>query len=104
MSKVNVILPRMGQGVEEATLIEYKCAVGDTLAVDDVVAEIATDKVDTEITTQVSGEVVELLFKKDDVIRVGETIAVIETGEEETQDAVDEIEQGTVIDGSDKRD
>ena len=101
MSKVNVILPRMGQGVEEATLIEYKCAVGDTLAVDDVVAEIATDKVDTEITTQVSGEVVELLFKKDDVIRVGETIAVIETGEEETQDSADEIEQGTVIDGSD---
>ena len=103
MSKVNIILPRMGQGVEEATLIEYKCAVGDTLAVDDVIAEIATDKVDTEITTHVGGVVIELLFKKDDVIRVGEVVAVIETGEEEVQDSVDDVERGTVIDGGDNR-
>ncbi len=97
MSKVNIVLPRMGQGVEEAVLIEYKCAVGDTIAIDDVVAEIATDKVDTEITSHVSGVVIDILFKKDDVIRVGQVVAVIDTPDVEKEESEqDEILQGEV--------
>lgn len=76
----------MGEGVAEATIIDYVKNIGDEVAVDDVIAEIATDKVDTEVTSPVSGVLVEILFKKDDVVSVGQVIAVVETTEDIPED------------------
>ncbi len=78
MSKFELKLPRMGESVAEATLTSWLKEVGDTITLDEPVLEIATDKVDSEVPSEVEGVLVEKLFKVDDVIKVGETIAIIE--------------------------
>ena len=79
MSKFELKLPRMGESVAEATLTTWLKDVGDTIELDEPVLEIATDKVDSEVPSEVEGILVEKLFKVDDVIKVGQTVAVIET-------------------------
>ncbi len=78
MSKFELKLPRMGESVAEATLTTWLKEVGDTIAMDDPVFEIATDKVDSEVPSEVEGVLVEKLFNIDDIIKVGETVAIIE--------------------------
>jgi len=82
MAKFQLKLPKMGESVAEATIINWLKEVGDTIEADEAVVEIATDKVDTEVLSEVDGVLVEKLFKIDDVIQVGQTIAVIEIKEE----------------------
>ena len=82
MAKFELKLPKMGESVAEATIINWLKEVGDTIEADEAVVEIATDKVDTEVLSEVDGVLVEKLFKIDDVIQVGQTIAVIEIKEE----------------------
>ena len=79
MSKVQLILPKMGESVEEATVISWLKDIGDKINVDDLVVEIATDKVDSEIPSDVSGVLIEKLCKVNDVIKVGHPLAIIET-------------------------
>ncbi len=69
----------MGESVAEATITNWLKEVGDSIAADEVVLEIATDKVDSEVPSEVSGILVEKLFGKDDLVQVGQTIAIIET-------------------------
>lgn len=69
----------MGESVAEATITNWLKNVGDHIAADEAVLEIATDKVDSEVPSEVSGTLVEVLFKVDDVVQVGQTIAYIET-------------------------
>jgi 2-oxoglutarate dehydrogenase E2 component (dihydrolipoamide succinyltransferase) len=69
----------MGESVAEATLTSWLKEVGDTIEMDEAVFEIATDKVDSEVPSEVEGTLVEKLFDIDDVIKVGQTVAVIET-------------------------
>ncbi len=78
MAKFELKLPKMGESVAEATLTCWLKEVGDTIEEDEAVLEIATDKVDSEVPSEVSGVLVEKLFDVDDVIQVGQTIAVIE--------------------------
>lgn len=78
MALYQIVLPKMGESVAEATLISYNINVGDHVEEDDTIADVATDKVDTEIPSPVSGIVKELLHKKDDLIKVGQVLAVIE--------------------------
>ena len=78
MSKFELKLPRMGESVAEATLTSWLKEVGDTIEMDEAVFEIATDKVDSEVPSEVDGVLVEKLFNVDDVIKVGDTVAVIE--------------------------
>ncbi len=78
MSRFELKLPKMGESVAEATLINWLKEVGDTIEEDEAVIEIATDKVDSEVPSEVNGVLVEKLFEVDDVIQVGQTIAVIE--------------------------
>ncbi len=80
MAKFELKLPKMGESVAEATITNWLKNVGDTIAMDEAVLEIATDKVDSEVPSEVSGILVEKLFGKDDVVQVGQTIAIIETG------------------------
>jgi 2-oxoglutarate dehydrogenase E2 component (dihydrolipoamide succinyltransferase) len=92
MAKFELKLPKMGESVAEATITSWLKEVGDTIEMDEPVLEIATDKVDSEVPSDVDGVISEILFNVDDVITVGQTIAIIETeGEALAQtDSVDE--------------
>lgn len=79
MAKFELKLPKMGESVAEATITNWLKKVGDKIEVDETVLEIATDKVDSEIPSEVSGILTEILFNVDDVVQVGQTIAIIET-------------------------
>ena len=81
MSKFELKLPKMGESVAEATLTTWLKEVGDTIEFDEPVVEIATDKVDSEVPSEKKGILIEKCFKVDDVILVGQTIAIIETNE-----------------------
>lgn len=79
MAKFELKLPKMGESVAEATITNWLKKVGDHVAADEAVLEIATDKVDSEVPSEVSGTLTEILFKENDVVQVGQTIAYIET-------------------------
>jgi len=79
MAKFELKLPKMGESVAEATITSWLKEVGDTIEEDEPILEIATDKVDSEIPSEVNGVLLEKLFNVDDVIQVGQTIAIIET-------------------------
>ena len=78
MARFELKLPKMGESVAEATITSWLKEVGDTIELDEAVVEIATDKVDSEVPSEVEGTLIEILYQKDDVVAVGETIAVIE--------------------------
>src|SRR5690606_27324254 len=78
MAKFELKLPKMGESVAEATLTNWLKEVGDTIEADEAVLEIATDKVDSEVPSEVDGVLIEKLFNVDDVVQVGQTIAIIE--------------------------
>lgn len=92
MAKFELKLPKMGESVAEATLTNWLKEVGDTIEADEPVLEIATDKVDSEVPSEVDGVLIEKLFNVDDVIQVGQTIAIIEIagGNNESEKAVTE--------------
>ncbi len=79
MARFELKLPKMGESVAEATITNWLKNVGETIEMDEAVLEIATDKVDSEVPSEVSGTLVEILFQVDDVVQVGQTIAIIET-------------------------
>ena len=79
MAQVELIMPKMGESVAEATIISWQKEVGETIEMDETVVEIATDKVDSEIPSTVEGILVKKLFKSDDVVKVGEVFAIVET-------------------------
>ena len=79
MAKFELKLPKMGESVAEATITNWLKNVGESIAADEAVLEIATDKVDSEVPSEVSGTLVEILFQVNDVVQVGQTIAIIET-------------------------
>ncbi len=91
MAKFELKLPKMGESVAEATITNWVKNVGDKIEQDETVVEIATDKVDSEVPSEVSGTIVELLFNVDDVVQVGQTIAIIETEGGETTVASPEV-------------
>ena len=78
MAKFEIKLPKMGESVAEATITSWLKEVGDTIELDDALVEIATDKVDSEVPSEVEGVLIERLFEEDAVVKVGETIAIIE--------------------------
>ena len=78
MAKFELKLPKMGESVAEATVTNWLKEVGDSIEMDEPVVEIATDKVDSEVPSEVEGVLVEKLFDVDDVVEVGQTIAIIE--------------------------
>lgn len=80
MSKFELKLPRMGESVAEATLTSWLKEVGDTIEMDEPIFEIATDKVDSEVPSEVDGVLIEKCFNVDDVVEVGQTVAIIQVG------------------------
>ncbi|WP_410221532.1 dihydrolipoamide acetyltransferase family protein [Pedobacter sp.] len=78
MAQYELLLPKMGESVAEATIIKWTKQPGDVIKLDDTVLEIATDKVDSEVPSPVEGKLVKQLFNADDVVQVGAVIAIIE--------------------------
>ena len=81
MSRFELKLPKMGESVAEATITSWLKDIGDEIQFDEAVVEIATDKVDSEVPSEKKGVLIEKCFEVDDVVEVGQTIAVIETDE-----------------------
>ena len=85
MAKVELIMPKMGESVAEATIISWHKEVGDSIELDETVVEIATDKVDSEVPSSLEGVLIEKLYEADAIVKVGEAFAIIETeGESES--------------------
>jgi 2-oxoglutarate dehydrogenase E2 component (dihydrolipoamide succinyltransferase) len=85
MALYELILPKMGESVAEATIIKWIKQPGDSIDIDESVLEIATDKVDSDVPSPVAGKLVETFYKVDDVVQVGTVIATIETGDLEEE-------------------
>lgn len=71
-------MPKMGESISEATIINWLKNVGDSVDAEETILEVATDKVDSEVPSPVSGVITEIRFRKDDVVKVGEVLALIE--------------------------
>ncbi len=95
MARIELKLPKMGESVAEATLTTWLKEIGDTVEADEAVLEIATDKVDSEVPSEVDGVLVERFFEVDDVVAVGETIAIIETSGEDGATQTSEVKTAT---------
>ena len=97
MAKYELTLPRMGESVEEATIINWLKNEGDLIQVDDLVVEIATDKVDSEVPSDVKGVLLKKLCLVNEVVRVGEPLAIIEIESdiEQSGDIKDQTETET---------
>lgn len=94
MAQVELIMPKMGESVAEATVIKWLKEVGDTIEIDESVIEIATDKVDSEIPSTVDGVLKEKLYGEDEIVQVGQAIAIIETeGSHDTTTIAPKIEE-----------
>ena len=82
MAEYKLFLPAMGESVDEATVTQWLKNEGDIIEADDAVVEIATDKVDSEVPSEISGKLLKKLVEENQVVRVGEPLAIIETSEE----------------------
>jgi 2-oxoglutarate dehydrogenase E2 component (dihydrolipoamide succinyltransferase) len=98
---VDIIMPKMGESITEGTILEWKKQVGDSIAKDETLLEISTDKVDSEIPSPATGTIVEIIAQLNDTVPVGEVIARIgEEGEqaevipEQEVDTPEEVEPG----------
>ncbi|PKP00935.1 MAG: diapophytoene dehydrogenase, partial [Bacteroidetes bacterium HGW-Bacteroidetes-9] len=87
MAKFEVIMPKLGESIIEATITRWIKNPGDQIEEDDPIVEIATDKVDSEIPSPVEGKLVKVLFNEGDVVPVGKVIAIIEMDADAADDA-----------------
>lgn len=85
MKQISFVMPKMGESITEATIIEWHKSVGDIVEEDETILEIATDKVDSEIPSPFKGKIVALLHDKDSVVPVGAPIAIIEVSDDQAQ-------------------
>ena len=100
MAEIEVRLPKMGESVTEATITNWLKNIGDKVAIDEPLVEVATDKVDNELPSEASGILSKRFFEKDQVAQVGDVIAILSTDEisttkevsPETIESVKEIE------------
>ena len=85
MTHFELVMPKMGESIIEATILRWTKNIGDLIEIDDTLVEIATDKVDTDVPSPVKGKLIDILFNENDVVPVGQTIAIIATemGEDE---------------------
>jgi 2-oxoglutarate dehydrogenase E2 component (dihydrolipoamide succinyltransferase) len=91
MAKIEILLPAMGEGIIEATITKWLVSVGDEIEEDQSIVEVATDKVDSEIPAPEAGIIEKILFNEDDIPKVGDTIAILNTNNNNS-DKVEEIE------------
>jgi 2-oxoglutarate dehydrogenase E2 component (dihydrolipoamide succinyltransferase) len=93
MAAFEIVMPKLGESIIEATITKWLVKEGDSIAEEDHLVEIATDKVDSEIPSPVDGKVLKLKFKEGDVVPVGAIIALIDTGDGEENASYDDTDQ-----------
>ncbi len=93
MPQTEVLLPKMGESVAEATITKWVINEGDTIEADDPLVEIATDKVDSEVPAPEDGVLIKRLCEEGDVVEVGKPIAIIDTGGEGSSPAPDSTDE-----------
>jgi len=96
MARYDLLLPAMGESVLEATIVNWVKQPGDMVEMDETVVEIATDKVDSEVPSPVSGKLVEIRFAKDEVAQIGDVLAVLETADKEAPEGTTPVVQPVV--------
>ena len=79
MARVELVMPKMGESIMEATILKWRKKPGDRVELDEPVLDIATDKVDSEVPSPVAGTLVEILFNENDVVAINKAIAILET-------------------------
>src|SRR6187455_618127 len=79
MAVTDLVMPKLGESIMEATILKWLKKPGDTIQQDETVLEIATDKVDSEVPSTAAGRIAAILFKENDVVPIGSVIAKIET-------------------------
>lgn len=79
MARVELVMPKMGESIMEATILKWRKKPGDRIELDEAVLDIATDKVDSEVPSPVAGTLIEILFPENEVVAINKTIAIIET-------------------------
>lgn len=79
MARIELVMPKMGESIMEATILKWRKKPGDPVELDEPVLDIATDKVDSEVPSPVAGTLVEILFQENDVVPINKAIAIIET-------------------------
>ncbi|MEM9990199.1 MAG: biotin/lipoyl-containing protein, partial [Bacteroidota bacterium] len=84
MAQVEIVMPKMGESIIEATILKWVKQVGEPVEEDETILEIATDKVDSEVPSPVAGTLVEIRYSEDEVVEIGKVIALIETAVEAT--------------------
>ena len=92
MAKHEIVIPKMGESIIEATITKWLVNEGDTIVEEDPVVELATDKVDSEIPSPVDGKIIKILYAEGDVVPVGEVIAIValDGDEEDSNDSPEE--------------
>ena len=94
MAQVELVMPKMGESIMEATILEWLKKEGDTVELDENILLIATDKVDSEVPSPVAGTLSKIFFKENEVVEIGKVIALISTeGEETAPDASPAVDQ-----------
>ncbi len=99
MSQKELIMPKLGESIMEATILKWLKKEGDTVQLDEAVLEIATDKVDSEVPTPFAGTITKILFNEGDVVQIGKAIAIIEatgTGNSTIQPTAENVVQQEV--------
>ena len=93
----DIIMPKMGESITEGTILEWRKKIGDKIELDEILLEIGTDKVDSEIPSSLSGTVVEILAKPNDVIEVGKVIARIDSNKSDNGKNEIEKDQASLL-------
>ena len=77
MKKIELTIPKLGESVESVQLVRFTKNIGDFIKEDEVIAEVSTDKVDSDIPSAISGKIIEFRFNEGDEIKIGEIFATI---------------------------
>src|SRR6185369_690544 len=97
MAIVDLVMPKLGESIMEATILKWHKQPGDTVKMDETVLEIATDKVDSEVPSTAEGVMEEVLYNVNDVVPVGSVIARIRSGVAETTHSTPVITPSHVV-------
>ncbi|WP_299260106.1 dihydrolipoamide acetyltransferase family protein [uncultured Aquimarina sp.] len=104
MSRVELKMPKMGESISEATILNWLKNVGDTVEEDETILEVATDKVDSEVPSPCNGTITELLYNPNDVVKVGRIIAIISASQDQNlEDKNSELENNKSSDANSLR-
>jgi 2-oxoglutarate dehydrogenase E2 component (dihydrolipoamide succinyltransferase) len=96
MSRINIVLPAMGEGVIEATVNKWLVSIGTSVREEDPIVEVATDKVDSEVPSPADGTVIEILAAEGSVPKVGDVIAILENNREYKSTEPDKVEKEVI--------